>query len=107
MAAVAANESPRCLCAPVGIVMYVARRSRRLNLARLPGIGPLHTAACPSNAEDNILSGAHCYASAAMREEENGRLVLSFDRAMPAGTGLPHDRDRKVRLAIEAGDDAA
>ncbi|TRZ68236.1 MAG: hypothetical protein D4S02_04055 [Rhodocyclaceae bacterium] len=98
MAAVAANESSRCLYAPVGIVMYVAR---------LPGIGPLHTAACPSNAEDNILFGAHCYASAAMREEENRRLVLSFDRAMPAGIGLPHDRDRKVRLAIEAGDDAA
>lgn len=83
-----AGRTPRCLCVSRGVDMYVGRRLGRHYLARLPGTGPLHDAACPSVDDANFFSGASCYAPAILKEGDDGVTSVPLGRKLPRGSQL-------------------
>ncbi|PND34753.1 hypothetical protein C1I89_06125 [Achromobacter pulmonis] len=71
-------ERPRCLCAPGGIEMYVARH-RRYVVKRMPETGKLHHPSCPSYEPDSAYSGLGELAGDAVLETQPGRVELRVD----------------------------
>jgi hypothetical protein len=99
------SQRPRCLCVTGGVEMYVGRRGATYYLARMPGSGILHDAACPSVEDVNLFSGAVGYASGVLLELPDGHLVLTFDADTPRQLESPAvSLDGLLDLLLETAD---
>jgi hypothetical protein len=83
------NIRPRCLCAPGGVEMYVARHWRFV-VKRLPGSGKSHHPTCPAYELDPRQSGL-ADLGGAVTERSGGQFLLRVDfpwtRSSRSGAG--------------------